>query len=124
LYNNLDSWEEYSLALGQLKKEGIEGVLLTPLRILQMRRAFIAAFTTMDDNHKKFIPQLAIDTEFCQALYDVKPKVQSDRCAPYCALATECLMTNYCIRWRGIFKGLSQDGGRKDFSKNPLRHFL
>jgi hypothetical protein len=29
-----------------LKKEEIEGVLLTPLRILQMRRAFIAAFTS------------------------------------------------------------------------------
>jgi hypothetical protein len=31
--------------LWQLKKEEIEGVLLTPLRILQMRGAFIAAFT-------------------------------------------------------------------------------
>jgi hypothetical protein len=30
----------------QLKKEEIEGVLLTPLRILQMRGAFIAAFTS------------------------------------------------------------------------------
>jgi hypothetical protein len=31
--------------LWQLKKDEIEGVLLTPLRILQMRGAFIAAFT-------------------------------------------------------------------------------
>jgi hypothetical protein len=32
--------------LWQLKKEEIEGVLLTPLRILQMPGAFIAAFTS------------------------------------------------------------------------------
>jgi hypothetical protein len=36
--------ENIYCALGQLKKEEIEGVLLTPLHILQMRRAFIAAF--------------------------------------------------------------------------------
>jgi len=27
-------------------------------------------------------------------------------------------MTNYCIRWRGIFKGLSEDGGYAKFSEN------
>jgi hypothetical protein len=37
--------ENIHCALGQLKKEEIEGVLLTPLRILQMRRAFTAVFT-------------------------------------------------------------------------------
>ncbi len=46
LYNNLNSCEDIYYALGQLKKEEIEGVLLTPLRILQMRRAFIAALTS------------------------------------------------------------------------------
>jgi hypothetical protein len=46
LYNNLDSCGDIHCALGQLKKEEIEGVLLTPLHILQMRRAFIAAFTS------------------------------------------------------------------------------
>jgi hypothetical protein len=30
-------------------------------------------------------------------------------------------MANYCIRWRGIFKGLSDDGGRADFSKKNRR---
>ncbi len=35
-------------------------------------------------------------------------------------LAIESLMANYCMRWRGIFKGLSQDGGRADFSKKNL----
>jgi hypothetical protein len=58
------------------------------------------------------------------ALYDVKPKAQSERCAPYCALAIECIMGNYYTRWRPWVKGLSLDGGRADFSKKPLRHFL
>jgi hypothetical protein len=71
LYNNLNSCGDIHCALGQLKKEEIEGVLLTPLRILQMRRAFIAALKvkTMDDNQKKFIPQLAIDTKFFHSAF-------------------------------------------------------
>ncbi len=28
------------------------------------------------------------------------------------------LIANYCTRWNYKFKGLSQDGGRADFSKN------
>jgi hypothetical protein len=36
------------------------------------------------------------------------------------------LLANSCARWRGIFIGLSQDGGRVDFLKNfaplPLVH--
>jgi hypothetical protein len=36
LYNNLDCYGDIYCALGKLKKEEIEGVLLTLLRILQM----------------------------------------------------------------------------------------
>jgi hypothetical protein len=43
MYNKLDSCGDIHCALGQLKKEEIEGIFLTTLRILQMRRAFIAA---------------------------------------------------------------------------------
>jgi hypothetical protein len=46
LYNNLDSYGDIHCALGQLKKEEIEGVLVTQLLILQMCRAFIAALTS------------------------------------------------------------------------------
>jgi hypothetical protein len=46
LYNNLDSYGDIHCELGQLKKEKIDGVLLTPLHILHMRRAFTAAFTS------------------------------------------------------------------------------
>jgi hypothetical protein len=46
LVNNLDSCGVIHCALGQLKKVLIEGVLQTPLRSLQMCRAFIAAFTS------------------------------------------------------------------------------
>jgi hypothetical protein len=38
--------ENIHCALGQLKKEETESILLTPLRILPMCRAFIAAFTS------------------------------------------------------------------------------
>jgi hypothetical protein len=46
----------------------------------------------IDDNKNMFIPHLAIDNDFfskriCKSLYDVKPKAQSEQCAPYCALA-------------------------------------
>jgi hypothetical protein len=46
----------------------------------------------IDDNQKMFIPPLAIENDFfhgrfCKSLYDVKPKAQSERCAPYCAFA-------------------------------------
>jgi hypothetical protein len=75
LYNNLDSSGEYSLGNGQLKKEEIEGVLLTPLHILQMR-VFIEAFTSeqrwMTIKRKKFTPQLAIDTDFFHSAF-IKP---------------------------------------------------
>jgi hypothetical protein len=30
----------------------------------------------------------------------------------------KCLMANYCMRWSGIFKGLSHNGGRADFLEN------
>jgi hypothetical protein len=36
-------------------------------------------------------------------------------------LAIKFLMGNYCIRWRGIFKGLSRSGGWAEFSKKPPR---
>jgi hypothetical protein len=49
---------------------------------------------------KKLIPQLAIAIKFF-AHFPIKYP-----------------MTNYCIRWRGIFKGLSEDGGWEDSSFN------
>jgi hypothetical protein len=33
-------------------------------------------------------------------------------------LAIRCLIANYCMRWHCNFKGLSQDGGQSDSSKN------
>jgi hypothetical protein len=108
LYNNLASCGEYSIhcALGQLKKEEIEGLLLTPLRILQMRRAFIAAFTSEKrwmTIKKKFIPLLAIDTEFFHSTFAKLCTMLNQRCSQsgVCLtayLVIKCLMTNYCIR--------------------------
>jgi hypothetical protein len=41
-----------------------------------------------DDDQKKFTPQLAMDTEsrICHSLYNVKPKAQLERSAPYWAI--------------------------------------
>jgi hypothetical protein len=36
------------------------------------------------------------------------------------ALAIRFRIANSCTRWQGIYKRLSQDGGRADFSKNLL----
>jgi hypothetical protein len=44
----------------------------------------------IDDNPKMFIPPLAIENDFFRSTFvnpDVKPKAQSERCAPYCAFA-------------------------------------
>jgi hypothetical protein len=35
-------------------------------------------------------------------------------------LPIECIMDNYCMRWRHCFKGLSLDGGLADFSRKPV----
>jgi hypothetical protein len=50
----------------QLKKEEMEGVLLTPLRIFQMSGAFMAAFSSEKRRMtiKKVYSQLAIITKF------------------------------------------------------------
>jgi hypothetical protein len=53
LYNNLDSCGDIHCALGQLKKEEMEGILLTPLRILQMHiHSGFYKSKTVDDNKK------------------------------------------------------------------------
>ncbi len=84
---------------------------------------------TMDDNQKKFFPQLAIDTNFFHSafvnpctMYNQRRSQNGMRLAAH--LAIKSLMANYCIRWRRILKGLSEDGGRADFSKKLPRHFL
>ncbi len=40
------------------------------------------------------------------------------------ALAIRFRIANSCTRWRGIIKGLSQDGGRADCFKNLLASLI
>jgi hypothetical protein len=47
----------------------------------------------------------------CQQLYEVNKRPQTELCAP---LAIRIRIAKSCTRWRG----LSQDEGRADFSKN------
>jgi hypothetical protein len=48
-------------------------------------------------------------------LHEIQAKPQREFCA---LLPIESLIANNCIRWRGIFKGLSQDDGLAKFAKN------
>jgi hypothetical protein len=57
-------------------------------------------------------------------LYDVKPKAQSERCAPYRSFAHWVPNSQLLYEMAPLSKGLSLDGGRADFSKNLPRGFL
>ncbi len=79
----------------------------------------------IDDNQKRFIPQLAIETELFHSAF-VNPcmienqrRSQSGVRLAAAHLHIECIMGNLCTRWRHCFKGLSLDGGQADFSKKP-----
>jgi hypothetical protein len=77
----------------------------------------------MDDNQKKLIPQLAIYTKFFHSAFVNSYTMQNQKCSRSGVrlsvhMAIESLIANYCMSWRWIFKGLSQDGGQADFSKN------
>jgi hypothetical protein len=63
------------------------------LRNLQRCRAFIAAFTSEKQwmMIKKVYSAIGngyriFSAQICQSLYDVKPKAQLERCAPYCTI--------------------------------------
>ncbi len=78
----------------------------------------------IDDNQKRFILPLAIEYDFFQSAF-INPCMMKNQGRSQSAvrltahLAIECIMGNYCTRWRPCFKGLSLVGGRADFSKNP-----
>jgi hypothetical protein len=78
----------------------------------------------MDNDQKKFILQLANDIKFFCAF--VNPcMMQNQRRSQSSVhltpnLPIKCLIANYYMRWRKIFKGLSQDGELADFSKKPF----
>jgi hypothetical protein len=75
---------------------------------VQHRRLFITAL----DTASKFC-----SLRHCLQLqqYEEKEKPQLVLCAP---LPIAFLIANNCTSWRRIFKGISQDVGRADFSKN------
>ncbi len=106
------------------------------LRNLQMRKPFTAAFaseewcmTIKKKKKKMFIPHLAIVSDFFHSAF-VNPCIMYNQRRSQSAvrltapLAIECLMANYCTRWRPWVKGPSLDGGRANFAKIPTRRFL
>jgi hypothetical protein len=83
----------------------------------------------MDDDQKKLIPQLAIDTKFFLPAFANPCTMWNQRRSwsgvPLTVqLVIRCLIANYCTRWRRNFKGLSHDGGRSDFISKNLRASL
>ncbi len=78
----------------------------------------------IDDNQKMFIPHLAIKYDFFHSAFVNPCMIQNQRRSQSgvrltANLPIQCIMGNYCTRWRHCFKGLSLDGGRADFSKKP-----
>ncbi len=99
------------------------------LRNLQTRGAFIVAFTSEKwkiTTKKKLVLQFAIDTKFFHCEFANPCMMFNLRCSRSgvcmtAQLTIRCLLANYCTIWRCNFKGLSEDWGRLDFSKNPPR---
>ncbi len=83
----------------------------------------------IDDNKKMFILHLDIENDFFHSAFVYPCMMLNQRRSQSgvrltAHLPIECLMANYCTRWRHSFKGLSLYGGRVDFSENPPQHFL
>ncbi len=93
------------------------------LRNLQTNEAFTEAFTSekrLMTIKKSLFRHWPLMKNFFLAYFSIlvrcktKGAVVAVRRTAH--LAIKCLMANYCIRWRGIFKGFSHDGGWADFS--------
>ena len=74
----------------------------------------------IDDNKKKFILHLAIDTEFFHSAFVNSCTLLNQRHSwsgvrLTAQLTIRWLIANKCVRWRRSFKGLSQDGGQAVF---------
>jgi hypothetical protein len=77
-----------------------------------------------DDGQKKVYSAInwPVIPNFFIAHSSILVGLQWELGAPYPVhLAIKCLMANYCMRWRGIFKGHSREGALPDFSKKPPR---
>ncbi len=71
---------------------------------------------TMDDTSKMFILQLDIDTKIFHSVFVNPCTMQNQRRSRSgvrltAHFAIESLMANYCMRWGGLFKGLSINWG-------------
>ncbi len=100
------------------------GVFLTPLRNLQTRAAFIAPFTSEE--------WLMTIKKGSFRIWQLKPNffIAHLQILAWCktkgAVRAVCALLRIWLlsTWRPCVKGLSIDGGRVDFSKNPPRPFL
>jgi hypothetical protein len=89
LYNNSDGCGEYSLRTWIKKLRRFVNTIAHFTNARSIHSGFYK-WKTMDDNKKKLIAQMVIDTKFfhrafVNPLYDVKPKAHSERRASCCA---------------------------------------
>jgi hypothetical protein len=136
LYLSLSKLQKLDLsassAFGNWKRNNLRQFVNTTAQVTNVRsiNSGFYKWKTIDDNQKSsFRNGLLISNFFIAHLWILvryKTKGAVGVVSTYCAfahLAIECLMANYCTRWRRIFKGLSHDGGRVEFSKKPPGHF-
>ncbi len=128
-----------ALGIYLLKNEGIEE-FLTPfahwsmtvkqfLRSLQTGEAFIVAFIFTSEKwlmtiKKSLFRHWPLIMNFFAVYFSILVRCKTKGAGGVvCALLRicpfKCLIADYCIKWHGIYKGLSHDGGWEDFSKNP-----
>ncbi len=110
----LDSCGEYSLRtwIKKLKR------FVNTIAQFTNARSILSGFykwKTMDNNQKKIIPQLSIDTKFFHSAFVNPCTMWNQKRSQSGVRLTVCLAnSHYCMRWHGIFKGPSQDGRRAD----------
>jgi hypothetical protein len=116
LYPSKLASEQWSLfRLWQLKKEEIEALsTITQFSIHRGEKSWMMIKKSLFCN----CPLIAIFL-IMQLSILVRYKTKRAVGAMCACLHIKCLMANYCMRWRGIFTGLSLDGGQADFSKKP-----
>ena len=78
----------------------------------------------IDDNQKRFVPHLAIETELFHSAFVNPCMMKNQRRSqsgvhPITHLAIECIMGNYCTRWRPLaLKGSHEMGDGWNFLKS------
>ncbi len=111
-FGNQLEWWRYSLRVCDFVKDGTANAGKTVCKIFKCAGHSSRLFLLKNEIWHRF---RIFSSRLGQFLYNVKEKPQLELCA---TLEIRILITYYCTSCRRIFKGLSQDVGRTDFSEN------